>query len=268
MQGRLSPKINNKIQAFPLENWQNEFRLAKEIGFSSIEWIVEKPLNLNPLFSSEGLEQIKKQIKLYDIKIDYICADIFMQNPILNKEENLKKSKHLVRHLITSARKIEAKFIEIPFVDKSSLRFKNYDFLIQFFNSLEKDLTNNDMIINLETDLIPIEFKNFLYGLNNRIGANYDIGNSASLGYNFIDELNYYGSRIYNVHIKDRILNGATIDFGEGNANISKVLSLLSEQNYSKGLIIQGARGLNDIDTAKSQFDFTKNILNKLNDGK
>ena len=49
MQGRLSPQLGNKIQAFPLDNWREEFWTAKEIGYNSIEWIVESPLELNPL---------------------------------------------------------------------------------------------------------------------------------------------------------------------------------------------------------------------------
>ena len=29
MQGRLSPMVNGKIQAFPYETWKNEFAIAK-----------------------------------------------------------------------------------------------------------------------------------------------------------------------------------------------------------------------------------------------
>ena len=44
MQGRLSPPIDDKIQAYPAKTWQREFEIAKEIGYSAIEWIVENPL--------------------------------------------------------------------------------------------------------------------------------------------------------------------------------------------------------------------------------
>ena len=29
MQGRFSPLVNDRIQAFPVENWENEFKIAK-----------------------------------------------------------------------------------------------------------------------------------------------------------------------------------------------------------------------------------------------
>ena len=56
MQGRLSPRIDGKIQAYPAKTWQKEFETAKEIGYSAIEWIVEKPLQENALMSESGIK--------------------------------------------------------------------------------------------------------------------------------------------------------------------------------------------------------------------
>ena len=41
MQGRLSKKIGNKIQAFPEKNWKIEFSKAKSLGLKSIEWTLD-----------------------------------------------------------------------------------------------------------------------------------------------------------------------------------------------------------------------------------
>ena len=41
MQGRLSPMIDGQIQAFPVEAWKDEFRLANDIGFTHIEWTLD-----------------------------------------------------------------------------------------------------------------------------------------------------------------------------------------------------------------------------------
>ena len=265
MQGRLSPKIDGKIQAFPVENWKNEFQLARQIGFSSIEWIVEKPLELNPLLNEVGINDIKKIIEKTGIKVEFICADIFMQEPIKNEKLILDKSRDLILRIIENGYKIGAKYIEIPFVDNSSIRNIDTHYLLSFFNSFEEELANKDMFINLETDLNHLEFKSLLSKLNFRIGANYDIGNSASLGYDFENEIDSYGERINNVHIKDRKLGGSTVEFGTGNADIEKVLSKLSQINYQEGIIIQGARGENDFEVAKKQYEFTNKITNKLN---
>jgi hypothetical protein len=35
MQGRLSPLLDGRIQAFPREHWRQEFELGERLGFSS-----------------------------------------------------------------------------------------------------------------------------------------------------------------------------------------------------------------------------------------
>ena len=61
MQGRLSNKIGNKIQAFPEKNWKLEFSKAKKIGLKSIEWTLDyKNFEKNPIFSKKGQLEIKR----------------------------------------------------------------------------------------------------------------------------------------------------------------------------------------------------------------
>ena len=52
MQGRLTEPRNGKIQSFPVNNWDQEFELAAEIGFNCIEWVIDDDgIDTNPLFS-------------------------------------------------------------------------------------------------------------------------------------------------------------------------------------------------------------------------
>ena len=58
MQGRLSQKDNLPLQSFPNE-WEEEFSRAKDLGFSKIEWLIDKESSYNnPLFSSKGRKKI------------------------------------------------------------------------------------------------------------------------------------------------------------------------------------------------------------------
>ena len=72
--------------------------------------------------------------------------------------------------------------------------------------------------------------------------ANYDSGNSASLGYNSNEELTELKKWIKNVHVKDRKFQGTTVPFGMGDTNFDLFFSSLAKINYSEDLIIQGAR--------------------------
>ena len=48
--GRLSPLVDGKIQAFPMDHWVNEFKVANENNFHIMEWTLDQ-INLyeNPL---------------------------------------------------------------------------------------------------------------------------------------------------------------------------------------------------------------------------
>jgi hexulose-6-phosphate isomerase len=110
-----------------------------------------------------------------------------------------------------------------------------------------------------------MDFQELLEGIDlDHVQANYDIGNSSSLGFDPKEELEAYGLKILNVHVKDRKLGGTTVPLGTGNANIDYVLQKLKEIGYSGGLTMQAARGENDIETAKEQIKYVKTILNKL----
>jgi len=266
MQGRLSPRIDGKIQAYPASTWQKEFEIAQEIGYAAIEWIVEKPVETNALMTDSGKSEIKKVIASTGVRIDYVCADIFMQQPLVRMTEEIKsQNKNYLLQILKNAKEVGAIGIEIPFVDNSSIKNdkEKQEFIdaMQDAFKLAKDL---DIKISLETDLSPIAFKELLEQIDlDFIQANYDIGNSASLGFDPEEELDAYGQRILNVHVKDRKLGGTTVPLGTGNAKIDLVIQKLQEFGYSGGLTMQAARGVNDVETAKEQLNYVRNLLKK-----
>jgi hexulose-6-phosphate isomerase len=267
MQGRLSPRIDGKIQAYPADTWQKEFEIAQEIGYAAIEWIVEKPVETNSLMSDSGKAEIKKVIASTGVRIDYVCADIFMQQPLVRMTEETKsQNKEYLLEILKNAKEVGAIGVEIPFVDNSSIKSETekQEFIdtMQDAFKLAKDL---DIKISLETDLSPIAFKELLEQIDlNFIQANYDIGNSASLGYDPEEELDAYGQRILNVHVKDRKLGGTTVPLGTGSADIQGVFQKLNEIGYAGGITMQAARGENDIDIAKEQLSYTLEIIEHL----
>jgi hexulose-6-phosphate isomerase len=266
MQGRLSPRIDGKIQAYPASTWQKEFEIAQEIGYSAIEWIVEKPVETNALMTDSGKAEIKKMIASTGVRIDYVCADIFMQQPLVRMTKDTKsQNKEYLSAILKNAKEVGAIGVEIPFVDNSSIKSENekLEFIdvMQDAFKLAKDL---DLKLSLETDLPPIEFRELLESIDlDHVQANYDIGNSASLGFDPREELEAYGLKILNVHVKDRKLGGTTVPLGTGNANINFVLQKLQEIGYRGGLTMQAARGENDVETAKEQLKYVRTLLNK-----
>lgn len=246
MQGRLSPILGNKIQCFPKSHWQEEFTEAKKIGIHIMEWTLDfDGLYENPLMQKKGRENIRFLSGLNNLTIPSLTGDCFMQKPFWKKDG--KESlilKNIFLDICKACSEIGIEMIVVPLVDEGSLEFpKERDNLISFLIENKDFFKKLSLKILFESDFNPLDLKEFIKELPiDTFGINYDIGNSASLGFDPYEELESYGSYITNVHIKDRKLNGTTVPLGSGDANFKKVFSLLKNLKYSGNYILQTAR--------------------------
>nr|AIF09186.1 xylose isomerase-like TIM barrel domain-containing protein (sgbU) [uncultured marine thaumarchaeote KM3_35_D03] len=267
MSGRLSEPLTKKIQEFPRNTWKYEFEKASVSGFRTIEWIFDA-WNKNPVMNNDGINQIKHFSEQTDITINSLLADYFMEKKLFSVSEfDLQKNLEVLRNLIKNSNKLGIKILEIPFVDSSSLKTKEEQ--SQVLSNIEKIvplLEEYDVFLTLETDLSPISFKELIISFNHpNIKANYDVGNSTSLGYDMKEELNLYGDLIYNIHIKDRKYRGQTVPLGNGDTDFELFFNLLQKINYDGELIIQGARecGINPEETCTKYLQFVKKFVDK-----
>lgn len=266
MQGRLSHSINNTIQAFPEKSWIEEFELGKKISINSIEWIFDT-YNKNPIMNNQ-ISEINNYISKFEIKVNSICADYFMTNKLFNEsEQNIKKNLGILKKLAKNSKKIGAKIIEIPLVDNSSLKTEEHKKeLVSNLKKIIPEIKELGLIFTLETDLEPKEFLNLLEMFEkNTVYANYDTGNSASLGYDVNEEFKILKDKIKNIHLKDRIRNGTTVPFGLGDTNFEEFFKILKKSEYSGDLIMQGARieGINPEQNCLKYQNFVKEYLDK-----
>ena len=267
MQGRLLPKYQGRYQAFPVGYWQNEFKIAADCGLDLIEFILDfNDFEKNPLLKQGGINEIINNSNSTGVKVQTICADYFMEEPLHSiNEEVARKSFSMLEKLLNSARLLNITDIVIPCVDKSSLITKGsverfVEKISQIIPRIEKDNIN----LSLETDLTPLSFTNLLNKLNSKnITVNYDIGNSAALGYDSNEELSAYGDRISDIHIKDRLLNGGPVVLGKGNANFSKFFRKLKDLDYQGPYIMQAYRDNDGLKIFKSQLQWIQEYLNE-----
>ena len=243
MQGRLSPIINNKIQQFPWDSWQNEFVTASQFDIRLIEWTIDTfKFYQNPLINLNQWEDINLIMEKNNILIPSVTCDYFMENPPWKSD--LKLVKEGISSILQGMRNIKSKILVIPLVDNSSLPDSSSVKIIEnFFADLIPEISKNKIKIAFECDLNPEKLSEFIGEFDrNYFGINYDIGNSSSLGFSFTEEFKAYGSRIINVHVKDRKLYGPTVPLGEGDADFLKIFRLLHIENYQGNLILQTAR--------------------------
>jgi L-ribulose-5-phosphate 3-epimerase len=243
IQGRLSPIANNRIQQFPWNSWQNEFSIASKNEINLIEWTIDSfKFDLNPLINLNQWEEINTLASKNNILIPSVTCDYFMENPPWKSDIDLIKKGIIA--IFQGMNNISANILVVPLVDNSSLLdSSSADTVKDLFTDLIPEMIQNNIQIAFECDLNPEELLHFINQFDkNYFGINYDIGNSTSLGFDPNNEFEAYGSRIINVHVKDRKLNGPTIPLGEGDADFLKIFGLLHNVNYQGNLILQTAR--------------------------
>ena len=262
MQGRLVSITRNKIQAYPINEWKKEFHLASKIKIYLMEWTIDSYNFLkNALVDDKQHKAIVYLKKKYNITIESVTADFFMEKYNLKNFE-LKNNQPFNFFLkMFSLNKI--KIIVIPMVDKCSLS-KSFDHIkriINKFNQLLPLLKKYKLKIAFEVDLNPNDCLYFINQFDKRyFGINYDIGNSIGNNFNYKDEINTYGKRIINVHIKNKKKN-KTCDLFKGDGNIKKIISFLKQNKYNKNYIFQTARvNKNHCKKIKQYLDIIKKL--------
>jgi L-ribulose-5-phosphate 3-epimerase len=117
--------------------------------------------------------------------------------------------------------------------------------VVRFFESRRPALRALKVRVVFESDFPPTELRRFIARLDRDcFGVNYDIGNSAGIGFDPAEELAAYGERIDNVHVKDRVLGGTTVPLGTGNARFDTVFAALRGIDYRGLYILQTARAV------------------------
>jgi len=267
MQGRLLPKYKGRYQAHPVNYWAGEFQTASKLALDLIEFIVDyNDFDANPLLSDSGLNELLGKIQETSVKVSTICADYFMEAPLHSKSLITSDQSHeVLKKLIAVSGKIGVTDIVVPCVDQSRLENnRDKDFFVKQIDSLGQNLAESKVNISIESDLNPEEISNLLSKFESaNVRINYDIGNSASLGFDPSEEIDAYGDKISDVHIKDRVLHGGPVELGTGVADFDKVFKKLRDIKYSGPFIMQAYRDDEGVEIFKSQLIFAKKLINK-----
>ena len=249
MQGRLSALVDGKIQAFPWSEWRAEFPRAKALGLTRMEWTIDQDrLRENPLTTEAGRSEIATLARENGLRIRSLTGDCFMQAPFWKTGGDAQKS--LVADLdlvVASCSTLGAEFVVIPLVDNGKIeKAEQEEALLAVLLERSASLSSQGVKIVFESDLPPAGLAQFIGKLPAEVfGINYDIGNSASLGYDCMEEISAYAPRILNVHVKDRLRGGTTVPLGTGAAELGKAIRLIESSGYAGQYILQTARAAN-----------------------
>ncbi len=252
MQGRLSELVDGRIQAFPWWEWQQEFPRARTLGLGRIEWTLDQDrLHDNPLMTAAGRAEILRLALENAVEIASLTGDCFMQSPFWKAEGDARQ--RLLADLdlvLASAAALGIEFIVIPLVDNGRIETpEQAAILLRALLDRSAGLSEQRLKIVFESDAPPAELARFIADFpSEAFGINYDIGNSASLGYDCGEEIACYAPRILNVHVKDRLRGGTTVPLGTGAGQLAIAIRSLEQAGYRGQYILQTARAANHAD--------------------
>lgn len=246
MQGRLSPQVDGKIQAFPWTHWKSEFPAAARLGMTIVEWTLDHDrLFENPLLTASGRREIGSLSQAHGVKVAALTGDLFMQAPFWKAGGTTRD--RLVAELdavLEACAEVGLRIVVVPLVDNGHVDTPQQAMTLgDVLLARAERLRAQRLVVAFECDFPPAEAASFIAGYPADVfGINYDIGNSASLGYDCGEEIAAYAPRIVHVHVKDRVRGGTTVPLGTGNADLPRAIRLIEQSGYRGEYILQTAR--------------------------
>ena len=199
----------------------------------------------NPLLLPTGQQRIRELSNASGLRVSSLTGDCFMQAPFWKAQEGERGSllKDL-QSILDACAVVGIRYVVVPLVDNGRLENDaQRESLLAGLLPLTPWLQQNQVEIVFESDFQPDALARLMTLLpDSSFGINYDIGNSASLGFDPAAEIRAYGNRIRNVHVKDRLRGGTTVPLGTGNADFPLVFRELARIAYQGDFILQTAR--------------------------
>ena len=265
MQGRLSPRIGDRLQAFPWSSWEQEFEAARQCQLDLIEWLFDADnYENNPLWTEAGIQKVKQQVARSGVQVLTCCAHYFMVHPFFRVPEAERlQSIAVLNRLIRCAGQLGIKTILIPVLESSEIRLEVERSLL--IESLQETLTlaaDCGINLGLEAELPAVEYRALIEQAGHpRLGIYYDTGNNTARGYDITADAGSLAPLFVGVHIKDRKRGGPNVLLGKGDADFDGFFKILKQAHYTGPLILETTFGDDPLEAAKAHREFVQDHL-------
>lgn len=256
MQGRLLDPLNSSdLDWFPINNWEDEFSLAQQLGFQTIELVFDRKKDKrNPLYSYEGRKRLKKKFTENKLIPYSSCINYIIDYPLSDADifEDVKES-------ISYLKEIGINNVILPLFDRSSIEKNN---MIPCIKKLVDIAEKKNMLILIETDKSGEDVSKYLSNIMSKnLGLVYDIGNASYFGHDIARDLDLLQNKIMHIHIKDKDKNGINVKLGTGIANLSAFFEHPVIQSYSGFFTLETSRENDSYKTASYNLEYIKAIM-------
>jgi hexulose-6-phosphate isomerase len=243
MQGRLSPRPADRLQAFPHASWREELPLAARLGFDTLEWIFEAPRAWeNPLATVEGRRQIRRASRDSGVAVASVCGDYFMKHQLSGGDEASRSAAACVlMRTIRWAAEIGATRILLPLLEEAALDTEEKrEQILHTIGSCLPAAERFGIVLGLEMEVPAPTYGRIVSTFGHAlVRVYYDTGNSTAQGIDIGHDIRPLLPRLEAVHIKDRLIGGQSQPLGCGAANFRGFFNALVQAGFSGDLVLQ-----------------------------
>lgn len=267
MQGRLSPAVPGRLQAFPWSTWEKEFCHAATCGFEVIEWLFEADrYEQNPIWTQDGVQRIRQKMATTGIRLRSLCADYFMVHPFFRvSEPERTQSIAVLNRLILQSAGVGIKTILLPVLEGAGIRADTEK--IQLLDALCEPLSlaiRHGIRLGLETELPAAEYRALVErGNHPALGVYFDTGNAVAKGYDIAADIRMLGPFLCGVHIKDRTRGGPSVLLGQGDADFTSFFQAMGETAYIGPLVLETPSGNDFLAVAGTHLKYVREYCNQ-----
>jgi hexulose-6-phosphate isomerase len=265
VQGRLSPPVPGRIQAFPWASWADEFPRARASGFATIEWVFEadRP-DQNPIWTAAGAAAIRRQIDATGVQVASLCADYFMAHPLFGGSDRARSDAAVVlERVLRQGAIVGARTLLVPVLEETEIRSARDK--AELLGSLRAPLdlaAELGMRIGLETELPAAEYRALIDdAAHPALAAYYDVGNATARGFDVAADVRALAPCLAGVHVKDRRRGGPSVRLGRGDVDFPAFFDALAVAGYGGPLVLQPATSEDYLDVATAHLTFVRRHL-------
>lgn len=243
MQGRLSPRPESRLQAFPHETWPEEFAHAQRLGFSYLEWIYEaERARENPIASAAGRAAIRACAAASGTPVGSVCADYFMIHRLAGGTAQARvEHAAALSELVRWTRELGATRILLPLLETSAVDTAEQKREVsESIRRVCPALEAYGIVLGLEMEIPGSEYAALIRGIgHDNVRAYYDTGNSTAQGLDIATDILPLLPLLEAVHLKDRVVGGTSRPFGRGAANFNGFFAVLEGAGYAGDFLTQ-----------------------------
>jgi hexulose-6-phosphate isomerase len=252
------------MQSFPGWEWREEFPRARALGFDAIEWLFDElDHQRNPLWSLEGIEEIRRLKGRTGIDVPSVCADLFLHRPVFRGDADERRRRaELLNGLVERASLLGARVVLVPVLEGAAVHDRaEREQLLGALGELLDLAIERGIRLGLEMDVpAPEQVALLAEAGHAALGCYYDTGNAAALGRDISGEIRTLAPFLCGIHIKDRPRGGGNVPLGEGDAGFDSFFPTLRSLGYDGPLILETNPGDDYHGNAKRNLEFVRSF--------